>query len=116
NFVILNLFPYTSGHMMIAPYAHVPALEDAAPAVLEEMMLLARRAQIGLRSIYRPDGYNIGMNIGSSAGAGVAGHIHLHVLPRWTGDANFVSVIGETRILPEELPVTYGKLLGIQWA
>jgi len=110
NFIILNLFPYATGHLMVAPYEHVATLEDAAAETVQEMMLLTRRTQPLLRSIYRPHGFNIGMNIGQSAGAGIAEHIHMHVVPRWTGDANFMSTIGETRVLPEELPETYRKL------
>ena len=110
NFVILNLYPYTTGHLMIAPYQHVATLEAADPAGLQEMILLAREAERHLAAVYKPEGFNIGMNIGECAGAGVAGHIHMHVLPRWKGDANFVSTIGETRVMPEELPVTWKKL------
>lgn len=110
NFVMLNRFPYTAGHLMIAPYAHVDTLEGATEETAAEMMMLTRQAAKRLRRIYRPDGMNIGMNIGASAGAGVAGHIHMHVLPRWTGDANFMSTVGETRVLPEELNETYAKL------
>src|SRR5271163_4725570 len=110
NFILLNLYPYTSGHLMIAPYAHVATLQDAAPAALEEMMRLARRADTVLRKLYKPDGMNLGMNLGTCAGAGVAGHIHMHVLPRWCGDASFMTTIGETRVLPEELSVTWERL------
>lgn len=110
NFVLLNLYPYTNGHLMIAPYEHVPTLNDAHPDTLEEMMRLMRQCEAHLRAIYRPHGLNIGMNIGESAGAGVAGHIHMHMLPRWTGDANFMTVVGETRVLPESLETTYEKL------
>ncbi len=110
NFVILNLYPYTTGHLMIAPYDHVATLQAASPAGLQEMMALARDAESHLGAIYRPEGFNIGMNIGECAGAGVAGHIHLHVLPRWKGDANFMSTIGETRVMPEDLQVTWKKL------
>ena len=110
NFVILNLFPYTSGHLMIAPYEHTASLASASEATTTEMMNLAKRAQVALEAEYRPDGFNIGMNLGRSAGAGVADHIHLHVVPRWAGDANFVSVVGETRVLPEDLSTTYQKL------
>ena len=106
NFVLLNLFPYTNGHIMIAPYAHIATLAATPQDALAEMMRLTRQAEVNLSAVYRPDGLNIGMNLGASAGAGVAGHIHMHVLPRWTGDANFMSTIGETRVLPEELPVT----------
>ncbi len=115
NFVLLNLFPYTNGHLMIAPYLHVATLGATPGDVLGEMMQLTQRAEANLRTAYHPQGFNLGMNIGESAGAGVAGHIHMHVLPRWTGDANFMSTIGETRVLPEELPVTYGKLAQLKW-
>ena len=110
NFVLLNRYPYTSGHLMIAPYAHVATLEDSDPAALEEMMRLAQRAEKALRAIYRPGGVNIGINIGKAAGAGVANHIHMHVLPRWPGDVNFMTTVGETRVLPEELDDTWAKL------
>ena len=110
NFVILNLFPYTAGHLMIAPYSHVASLEDADESSTTEMMLLARRAHGWLRSVYRAPGFNLGMNIGASAGAGIAGHIHMHVLPRWPGDVNFMTTVGETRIIPEDLGETYRKL------
>ena len=110
NFVILNIYPYTSGHLMIAPYEHLPTLEAASGEVVSEMMLLARRAEIGLRELYQAHGFNLGMNVGESAGAGVPGHIHLHVLPRWSGDTNFMTTVGETRVLPESLDATYAKL------
>jgi ATP adenylyltransferase len=110
NFILLNLYPYTSGHLMIAPYEHVATLEAASPAALEEMILLVRRADLALRGLYRPDGMNIGMNLGACAGAGVAGHIHMHVLPRWCGDASFVTTVSETRVLPEELSVTWERV------
>jgi ATP adenylyltransferase len=111
NFVLLNLYPYTAGHLMIAPYAHVPSLSETEPSTLQEMMLLAQRAEVALRKVYDPKGFNIGLNIGESAGAGIAGHIHMHVLPRWPGDANFMTTIAETRVLPEDLDTTYAKLL-----
>lgn len=111
NFVLLNLYPYTNGHLMIAPYEHVATLEDADPATLAEMMTLLQEWERVLRAVYRPHGINLGMNIGESAGAGVAGHIHMHMLPRWTGDANFMTVVGETRVLPETLDTTYDRLL-----
>ena len=110
NFVILNLFPYTSGHLMIVPYAHIASLSDIDEATTSEMMELAKQAQRAIESEYHPDGFNIGLNLGRAAGAGVAEHIHLHVVPRWSGDANFVSVVGETRVLPEELKATFDRL------
>src|ERR1041385_3399531 len=103
NFIILNLFPYTSGHLMIAPYAHIASVVDASTEQTTEMMELAKRAITALRSEYRPEGFNVGMNLGHVAGAGVRDHHHLHVVPRWMGDANFMSITGETRVLPEEL-------------
>jgi ATP adenylyltransferase len=110
NFVICNLYPYTSGHIMVVPYAHVPRLEDTDEATATEMMLLARRGQRVLREVYRAPGFNLGMNIGECAGAGVAGHVHMHLLPRWVGDANFMSTVGETRVLPEEVETTWERL------
>ena len=110
NFILLNLFPYTSGHLMVAPYAHVATLEDASEEIVTELMLLTRLSQAKLREAYRAPAFNAGMNIGSAAGAGIAGHIHMHVLPRWPGDVNFMTSVGETRVLPEDLTETYRKL------
>src|SRR5581483_923817 len=110
NFVILNLYPYTSGHLMIAPYEHVATLVEAHPETLAETMRLTVRAEKALRNLYDPDGLNLGMNLGEAAGAGVAGHIHMHVLPRWTGDGSFMMTVAETRVLPETLDVTYERL------
>ena len=110
NFVILNRFPYTSGHLMIVPYKHESSLLGLDQATSTEMMELAKLSQKALEAEYQPDGYNIGLNLGKCAGAGIAEHVHMHVVPRWTGDANFVSVISETRILPEELSRSFEKL------
>lgn len=110
NFIILNRFPYTTGHVMIAPYQHVGELAESAPETLAEMMQLAQRIQRALAALYQPDGYNLGMNLGRVAGAGVADHLHLHVLPRWAGDSSFMTTVGETRIEPEDLSTTYTKL------
>ena len=110
NFVILNRFPYTTGHVMIVPYAHVAELPAAEPETLAEMMRIAQRVQSALESVYHPQGFNLGMNLGRAAGAGVTGHLHLHVLPRWAGDANFMTVVAETRVEPEDLSTTYEKL------
>jgi ATP adenylyltransferase len=110
NFVILNAFPYTSGHSMIVPYEHVNRLHKLSSAAATEMMALSQRLEIGLIDLYRPDGVNVGMNIGKAAGAGIADHIHMHVLPRWVADSNFMTVIGETRVLPESLETTYRRL------
>ncbi|MBA3438879.1 MAG: HIT domain-containing protein [Pyrinomonadaceae bacterium] len=110
NFVVLNLYPYTSGHLLIVPFVHTADLDQASKESTDEMMDLAKGCQTILRETYNPHGFNLGMNLGRSAGAGVADHIHLHVLPRWTGDANFMTTTGETRVLPEDLPTTYNKL------
>ena len=110
NYVVLNLYPYTNGHLMVVPYEHVDTLSGAAVETTQEMMELARRAESILRELYRPQGINIGMNLGECAGAGVAGHIHLHLLPRGAGDANFMSVIGETRVLIEDLAITWRRV------
>ena len=111
NYALLNLYPYSTGHLMIVPYAHVPDLSGMAPETMAEMMQLAQVAERALRAEYRPDGFNLGVNIGQCAGAGVAGHLHLHLLPRWCADSNFMTVVGETRVLPEELTTTYRRLL-----
>ena len=109
-FVILNRFPYTSGHVMIVPYAHVAELHLCEPGTLDEMMTLAQKMETIFRENYGPDGMNLGMNLGRAAGAGVTGHLHLHMLPRWFGDSNFMTVTGETRVHPEELKTTYIRL------
>jgi ATP adenylyltransferase len=109
-FVMLNAFPYTSGHAMIAPYEHLDHLDKLAPEAATEMMALAQRLETALRRLYRPDGLNLGMNIGASAGAGVAGHVHLHVLPRWVGDTSFMTTTAETRVQPEDLAITWERL------
>jgi len=111
SFALLNLFPYTSGHILIAANRHIPFLRDARPEELHEFLDIAQRCERALEIEYRPDGYNVGFNLGRAAGAGVAHHLHMHVLPRWAGDANFISVIAETRVLPEELARTYQRLL-----
>jgi ATP adenylyltransferase len=112
NFVVLNIFPYASGHLLIVPYAHVADLDKVDKAVSDEMMDLMKRSQTVLTEVYQPEGFNLGINLGKSAGAGVAGHLHTHVLPRWSGDVNFMTVIAETRNLPETLQTTYKKLKG----
>jgi ATP adenylyltransferase len=110
NFIILNRFPYTTGHVMVVPYEHVGDLGAVDPATLDEMMRMAQRVQLALAAIYKPEGFNLGMNLGRCAGAGVTGHIHLHVVPRWIGDANFMTTVAETRMEPEDLETTYAKL------
>jgi len=109
-FVILNRYPYTSGHVMIVPYTHVAELRLCDADALQEMMEMAKRVEAALRTAYKPDGMNLGMNLGKAAGAGVEGHLHLHVLPRWIGDTNFMTVTGETRVHPEDLKTTFEKL------
>jgi ATP adenylyltransferase len=111
-YIVLNTFPYTPGHVMVVPYQHLDELQKLPDAAAHEMMTLAQEMESALRRLYHPDGVNLGMNIGKAAGAGVAGHIHMHVLPRWVADANFVSVVGETRILPESLEMTYERIKG----
>jgi ATP adenylyltransferase len=109
-FVILNTYPYTPGHVMIVPFTHLDELRKLPAEAAYEMMELSQRMESVLRTLYHPDGINLGMNIGKAAGAGVAGHIHMHALPRWVADANFLSVVGETRILPESLEITYARI------
>ncbi|MEO6910472.1 MAG: HIT domain-containing protein [Edaphobacter sp.] len=109
-FVCLNAYPYATGHVLILPYQHVDSLAELLPDAAQEMMLTAQRVERCLRQVYNPDGLNLGMNLGESAGAGVAGHIHLHALPRWSGDTNFMTVTAETRVLPETLDITWTKL------
>jgi ATP adenylyltransferase len=111
-FVILNLFPYTNGHLMIAPYEHVAALEDVDADTVAEMMALAQRSIRALDDVYAPQGYNVGFNQGRVAGAGVEHHIHMHVVPRWGGDTNFMPVLGDTRVLPQSLADSYAALRG----
>jgi ATP adenylyltransferase len=112
NFIVLNIYPYISGHLMIVPYAHLAELAAAPKETTDELMDLTKRSQSVLNEVYLPHGFNLGMNLGRAAGAGVAGHFHMHIMPRWTGDANFMSTIGETRVIPEDLTTTYRKLHG----
>ncbi len=111
NFVLLNTYPYTTGHLMIAPYQHRSTIEDLAPEVTGEMMELTKRALRALRTAYRTDSFNVGVNIGTAAGAGIADHVHLHVVPRWAGDSNFMPVVGDVRLIPETLDTTYDRLV-----
>jgi ATP adenylyltransferase len=110
NLVALNLFPYITGHLLVIPYQHVNSLADAPKDVTDELMDLAKRAQVAIQQVYSPGGLNLGMNLGAAAGAGIADHIHLHVLPRWAGDTNFMTTVAEARVLPESLETTYSKL------
>jgi ATP adenylyltransferase len=109
-FVILNTYPYTPGHVMVVPYVHLDELRKLPLPAAHEMMDLSQRMESLLRELYHPDGINVGMNIGKAAGAGIAGHIHMHVLPRWVADANFLSVVAETRVLPETLEETWKRM------
>jgi len=109
-FVILNLYPYSSGHLMVVPNAHLPRLDLLESQARIELIELMSRAEHVLRQVYNPDGLNIGANVGAAAGAGVEGHLHFHLVPRWAGDSNFMSVVGHVRVLPEELWQTHQKL------
>jgi ATP adenylyltransferase len=114
-FGLLNLYPYNNGHLMIAPYRHVATLEDLPESEWIELARYARLAERHIREQYKCEGLNMGFNLGTVAGAGIAQHIHLHILPRWTGDANFMSVIGETRVHPESLADSWRKLSNCDW-
>jgi ATP adenylyltransferase len=110
GFVVLNLYPYISGHLMIVPYLHTSEFGSMPKEITDELMDLAKRSQTALREVYSPAGFNMGMNLGAAAGAGIVDHLHIHLLPRWAGDTNFMTPIAETRVLPEDLETTYSKL------
>jgi ATP adenylyltransferase len=110
SYVILNKFPYNNGHLMVVFNRHVARLADATPDELSEVMALTRTCEMALAEAYGPHGFNTGLNIGKPAGAGVVDHLHVHVVPRWHGDTNFMTVVGQTRVLPEELPQTADRL------
>ena len=110
TFVLLNRYPYTTGHLMVVPFSHTASLDLLDQGARAEMIELTTHAVEVLKKIYKPDGFNIGANIGSAAGAGVAGHVHIHIVARWIGDTNFMSTLGETRVLPEELGSTYQRI------
>ena len=112
SFVILNLYPYTNGHLMVAPYEHIAGFQELSPDTVAEMMALAQRAMARLEEVYDPHGYNVGINQGRVAGAGVEHHIHLHVVPRWGGDTNFMPVIADTKVMPQTLEQSYDALAG----
>src|SRR5215207_2355114 len=112
-YVILNRFPYTSGHLMVIPFEHKPNLEELDAPTRAEMMELTSRCTTTLNNIYRPQGFNIGVNIGEASGAGVLGHVHIHIVPRWNGDTNFMSAVGGTRVLPEALEDTYKRVKAV---
>jgi ATP adenylyltransferase len=109
-FVVLNLYPYNNGHVMVVPYRHAPSLAQLTPAELQELALLVQRAEIALTEAYAPHGINVGINLGKPAGAGILEHIHVHLVPRWNGDTNFMTVVGATRVLPGDLAATVRRL------
>ena len=109
-FAILNRYPYTSGHLMVVPFAHVSSIELLTPDVRAELFEMVNRAIGVLREVYHPDGVNVGINMGEAAGAGIAEHAHVHIVPRWAGDTSFMSTVGETRVIPEELAVTWQRI------
>ena len=111
-FVILNLYPYTSGHLMVMPFEHLGRLQDIDPEITAEMMDLAQQAMRRMEEVYSPEGFNVGLNQGRVAGAGVEGHIHLHVVPRWAGDNNYMPVLADTRVMPQSLEESYDALRG----
>lgn len=110
TYVLVNRYPYNAGHVMVLPYRHIASLADLSLDELHEVAELTQRAEAVLTAVYRPHGINVGINLGLSAGAGLRDHLHVHLVPRWTGDTNFISVVGETRVLAEELPVTVARL------
>jgi len=110
SYVILNRYPYTSGHLMVIPFDHVATLEGLDPDTRAEMMELTSRCTTVLREVYRTQAFNVGINMGEAAGAGVLGHVHIHIVPRWAGDTNFMTAVGATRVLPEALEDTYKKI------
>lgn len=111
SFVILNRFPYTSGHLMVAPNRHVASLDELNEGEMVELMALLKQSMLILKRALKPDGFNVGMNIGKVAGAGIDDHIHFHIVPRWNGDTNFMPVLVETKVMPEYLEKTYDKLI-----
>jgi ATP adenylyltransferase len=111
SFILLNAYPYAAGHLMVAPYQHIATLEALPEKVTSEMMELAKRSLSALRQSHRSESFNVGVNIGAPAGAGIADHVHMHVVPRWVGDSNFMPVLGDVRLIPETLEQTYAKLL-----
>jgi len=110
GFIVLNLYPYITGHLMVVPYLHTSEFDSVPKEITDELMDLAKRSQTALREVYSPAGFNLGMNLGASAGAGITDHMHIHLLPRWSGDTNFMTTVAETRVLPESLETTYLKL------
>lgn len=109
-FIVLNLYPYITGHMLVIPYLHTSEFDTIAKEITDEMMDLTKRSQAVLREVYAPAGFNVGINLGAAAGAGITDHVHIHVLPRWSGDTNFMTTVAESRVIPEDLKTTYSKL------
>jgi len=109
-FAALNLYPYITGHLLVVPYQHLGDLDSSPKEITDELMDLTKRSEAALRKVYSPSGFNIGMNLGGAAGAGIVDHIHLHILPRWSGDTNFMTTVAETRVIPEDLKTTYSRL------
>ena len=110
GFVVLNLFPYITGHLLVVPYEHTGEFDSVAKEITDDLMDLAKKSQKALREVYAPPGFNIGINLGAAAGAGIVGHLHIHVLPRWSGDTNFMTTVSESRVIPESLETTYSRL------
>jgi ATP adenylyltransferase len=110
NFIVLNIYPYISGHLLVVPYQHIGELDAVPKETSDELMDLTKRSQTTLREAYHPAGFNLGMNLGHAAGAGIVDHVHIHIMPRWIGDTNFMSTVGNTRVIPEDLATTYRKL------
>lgn len=109
-FVMMNLYPYNNGHLMVSPYRHVDTLEALSDEVLSNLMLTVKTSLVALRESFSPEGANVGLNLGKAGGAGIDDHIHFHVVPRWEGDTNFITVVGENRVIPEDIEATYGLL------
>lgn len=110
GFILLNLYPYITGHLMIVPYLHTSEFDSMPKEITDELMDLTKRSQTALRDVYAPAGFNVGMNLGAAAGAGIVDHLHIHALPRWAGDTNFMTTVAESRVIPESLETTYVKL------
>lgn len=111
SLLMLNAYPYTNGHLMVAPFRHTADLTSILPDEMADMMALVQTGMKALSAVYRPHGFNVGMNLGAAAGAGIADHLHIHIVPRWTGDTNFMPVVGDTRVLPESLDQSYARIL-----
>lgn len=111
SFIIMNIYPYNSGHLMIAPYNHLDSLEKLMDEELLDVLKMTKLSMQVLREVFSPNGFNLGMNIGKAAGAGIEEHVHLHIVPRWNGDTNFMPIIGDTKVMPEDLNSIYDKLL-----